>query len=106
MKLEEYHASRFPIEFKKKIAVVSCGSIAGRKEGEGPISSYIDEVTDDPLLGEASFEKAESPLCKKAPGTALDKAGINDRAIDILLAGELMNQCTAAGYGLEDLDIP
>ena len=35
-------------------------AIAGKKEGEGPLSADFDRIIDDDLFGEESWEKAES----------------------------------------------
>lgn len=97
---------RTPIVFKKHIRVLSSGCVAGKKESEGPLANLIDECFIDPLIGEKSFEKAESLMCKRALTYALSKGGIDESAVDLLLAGDLMNQCTSSGYGLADFDIP
>ena len=106
MNLTEYISSRTPMIFKKRIRVIASGCVGGKKEMEGPLNSYLDRSFDDPLINEKSFEKAESMLCKYALESALEKAGLNDSAIDILFAGDLLNQCSSSGYGLEDFDIP
>lgn len=106
MNLTEYISSRTPMIFKKRIRVISSGCVGGKKEKEGPLGSYLDRSFDDPLVNEKSFEKAESMLCKHALDSALGKANLQDSSIDILFAGDLLNQCSSSGYGLEDFDIP
>ena len=54
------------ISFKQPPKVTSYASIVGQKEGEGPLGSYFDEITQDPLLGKSSWEEAESELQKRA----------------------------------------
>ena len=106
MKLCEYSSERGIMKFRRKIRIASCGCIGGKKEGEGPLSRYFDEIRDDPLSKENSFEKAEASLCRDALRYALDKSGLCDGSIDVLLAGDLLNQCSGTGYGLEEFDIP
>lgn len=106
MRISEYNANRGKIRFKKKIRILSSGAIAGKTEGEGPLANYFDEICNDPLFGEKTFEKAESLMCTKALRTALSKAMITEDALDFILAGDLMNQCTGSTYGLSDYDVP
>ncbi len=106
MKLSEYCALRAPIKFSRKIRIISTAGVGGKKEREGPLGKYLDESYDDALLGEDSFEKAESKLCENAMNLALSKAGIADTGVDVLFAGDLLNQCAGSGYGLEQFDIP
>lgn len=106
MNLCDYTSKRAILRFKRKIRLISCGCVGGKKEKEGPLGKYLDESFEDPLANEKSFEKAESALCRSALAHALGKAGLSDSAIDILLAGDLLNQCSGSGYGLEDFDIP
>ena len=106
MEFCEYKANRNKIVFTKKIRILSGGTVAGKKESEGPLKDYFDETFEDALFGEKSFERAESLMCKKAMKYALSKANITEECIDFIIAGDLMNQCTGAGYGLADYDIP
>ena len=101
-----YNGKRTPLTFTKRIRVLTAGCVGGKKESEGPVASFIDECFSDPLIGEKSFEKAESVMCKRALTNALSKVSIDESCIDLLLAGDLMNQCTSSGYGLADFDIP
>ncbi len=106
MKLCEYSSMRAPIKFKRKIRIISASCVGGKKESKGPLGKFLDESYDDPLLGENSFEKAESKLCENAMNFALEKSGLSDINIDVLFAGDLLNQCAGSGYGLEKFDIP
>ena len=106
MVISDYTSPKEILYFKKKIRIVSAGCTGGKKESEGPLADYLDEVFENPLANETSFEKAESILCKTALKKALEKASLTEKNIDILLAGDLLNQCSSSGYGLEDFDIP
>lgn len=106
MKIENYVSAKAPIRFKKKIRIVATGTVVGKKESEGPLAQYFDRTFDDALCGEKSFEKAESMLCGNALEITLGKAGIKESAIDVLLGGDLLNQCCGSGYGLANFDIP
>lgn len=86
-------------------SIISYAGIAGKKESEGPLADYFDEVYLDIKLGESSFEKAESKFQSIAVDTALQKANLTPADIDILFAGDLLNQCVGSSFGLRDLNI-
>ncbi len=94
------------ITFGKPPIILETAAIAGVKEGQGPIAESFDVVLDDDTLGEKSWEKSESKLQEKAALTALDKAGLAPSDINYVLAGDLLNQCAGAHYGMRDLKIP
>ena len=83
---------RHTVKIEKPVYIISAASYAGKKEGEGPLGKYFDFVAKDIMLGEKSWEKAESMFFKKAFETALQKAEKNFDDIDYLLAGDLLNQ--------------
>ena len=94
------------IVFENKPTILSYGSVVGKKEHEGPLSSEFDSYTIDSFFGEKTFEKAESKLQKTAVQTALDKAGLKDSDIDNIFAGDLLNQCIGSSFGLREFGIP
>ena len=51
-------------------------------------------------------EQAESALHGEAVRRALDEARLQPRQIDLLLAGDLLNQCMATTFGVRPLHIP
>ncbi|MBE6781506.1 MAG: hypothetical protein E7540_02140 [Ruminococcaceae bacterium] len=92
--------------FDKKISIISSAGVVGPKEGQGPLAEYFDKCFDDSILGQDSWEKAESMLQKSAVETALKKCNKTSDDIDLIFAGDLLNQCTASSFGLMDLSIP
>lgn len=87
-------------------SIIAYAAIVGKKEGQGPLSPYFDVIANDTSMGESTWEKAESRFQKDAVNTALDKASLSTADIDILFAGDLLNQCIASSFGLRDLNIP
>ena len=75
-------------------ALVSSAAVVGRKEGEGPLADSFDRIIRDPYAGQKSWEKAESELQKQAVTLALQKANLPANEIDVMLSGDLINQCT------------
>lgn len=100
------HIGKQTVKFGIPPVIINTASIVGKKEGEGPLNDYFDNVLDDDKWGEESWEKAESKLQKETTLTALKKAGLSLSDIDYALAGDLLNQCVGAHYGMRDLDIP
>ena len=87
-------------------ALVSSAAVVGRKEGEGPLADSFDRIIRDPYAGQKSWEKAESELQKQAVTLALQKANLPANEIDVMLSGDLINQCTPSCYAAAPLGIP
>ena len=94
------------ITFAGPISILSCASIAGKKEGEGPLGKQLDAVFEDTHLGMDTWEQAESALQKEALTRALDKTGLAKNQLQYLFAGDLLNQNIASTFGLRDMDVP
>ena len=86
--------------------VVSWASIAGRKEHEGPYGERFDQILEDELNGETSFESAERKMLETAVTLCARKAGCAMEQVQMLLAGDLLNQIVSAGYAARNLQIP
>ena len=92
--------------FNNPPVILGTGTVAGKKEGEGPIGSYFDVISEDNVLGEKTWEKAESKMQKEAVVKAVSKSGKSLSDIDTIFAGDLLNQCIGSSYGLRELEIP
>ena len=66
----------------------------------------FDSFSDDCRFGESTFEKAESRLQKIAFEAALRRAAINESDINIVFAGDLLNQCIGSSFNLRATGIP
>lgn len=88
-------------------ALVSAASVVGCKESEGPLGGCFDshDYTDD-RFGQDTWEKAESEMQRRALSLALDKGKVKPDAVDLLFAGDLLNQCVGSAYGLLEFGIP
>ena len=94
------------ITFNNDTSIISYAGIVGPKEKQGPLGECFDYCFSDSYFGEDSWEKAESKLLKTAVITALDKGKLEPSDIDIIFAGDLLNQCVASSLGIIDLKIP
>ncbi|MEG2074274.1 MAG: stage V sporulation protein AD [Angelakisella sp.] len=86
--------------------LLSWSAVGGAMEGQGPCGGGFDLIDEDSYFGEASWEKAESKMQKEAVSRAIEKAGLKTDDIQVLFAGDLLNQCISSTYGLRDFAIP
>ena len=94
------------IRFQNPPTILATASVAGKKEGEGPLAQYFDKIMSDAEWGEASWEKTESKMQKTALCRAVEKAKVDLSKLDYLLAGDLLNQCTSSTFAFRDFGVP
>lgn len=92
--------------FQNPPVVLAAASIAGAREGEGPLGKTFDQVVLDPYYGEKTWEKAEQRMLQDTMQKALEKAGLQAQDIDFMLAGDLLNQIISANFTARALNIP
>ena len=68
-------------------------SITGPKEGAGPLGKSFDLVAADTHFGQHTWELAEAELQKQTIALAVKKSDLQLRDLDLLMAGDLLNQC-------------
>ncbi len=94
------------IRFEKPPYILSYASIAGKKEGEGPLGTLFDKVEEDAFLGKNTWEEAESEFQNRSSSLAIQKAGLKQEDIRYVFAGDLLGQGIASTFGVMDLSIP
>lgn len=94
------------VKFDNPPSILECSSIVGPKESEGPLCKYFDQTLDDEFWGEKSWEKAESKIIKENVANLILKSGVSSNDIDLVIAGDLLNQCISSSFGLRDSNIP
>jgi stage V sporulation protein AD len=92
--------------FDKPPRVQGAATVVGPKEGLGPFGLDFDKVHQDVRAGENSFERGERRMFLEAAQLAMQKAGVTDREVDFLLAGDLLNQIISSGFVARELNIP
>ena len=97
---------RYTIEFDENIAVTGYGSTACKKEAEGPLGGNFDKIIYDYYASMKTYEQAESVFQQEAFEFALKRSGKTAQDIDIIFAGDLLNQCISSSYGLKVFGIP
>lgn len=94
------------LTLKNPCKISATYSIVGQKEIEGPLGGYYDEYCKDNRFGKSSWEKSESEMQRRALNGAIKKSGYNIDDLDLLLAGDLLNQCVGSAYGLSGFGVP
>lgn len=90
--------------FKNKPVIIGSYSIVGPKEGKGNFGPYFNYVMKDDSFGEKSYEKAEMKMLKTAIVGAIEDAKIKASDVNLLLAGDLLNQIISSSYAARDFD--
>ncbi len=88
------------------VSVKAAAGVGGHKEAEGPLGSCFDMTYTDDRRGQDSWEKAEGIMQNDAARFAIEKSGIQKNDIDLMLAGDLLNQCMSSTLGLRSMGIP
>lgn len=94
------------ITFSEPVRVLSHAAVAGREEFRGPLGPLFDYHDESDRFGAATWEKAEGALGGMALNLALKRAQLSHTALDLLLAGDLQNQCVASSGGLCGFGVP
>lgn len=94
------------ISFDKPPFIIEGASIVGQKEGDGPLGKLFDVVEQDPMLGQETWEEAESLLQKEAIQKLLFKAGMSKEEIRYIFGGDLLGQLIATTFGILEFEVP
>lgn len=97
---------RQTLAFQNPPVITGTASVVGPKEGDGPLGRSFDVVKQDSILGEMTWEKAESCMMYEASLLAVKKAGLAVDEVDLFLGGDLLNQIICCNFTARDLSIP
>lgn len=101
-----FQCGKQSVKIPVPVYIRASASVAGTKEGEGPLGSLFDVVGQDDLFGCETWEEAESTLQKEAVTLAMGKAKMSKEEIRYLFAGDLLGQAIATSFGLSRFKIP
>ena len=93
-------------QFSLPPRILSQGAVGGRREAAGPLGGELDQTFQDTSLGKVTWEQAEAALQGEALSLALGKARLAPEDLDLVLAGDLLNQCVSSTFGLLSFQIP
>ena len=94
------------VHLPNRPGIVSWASVAGQKEKDGPYGHLFDVILKDELAGEQSFEAAERSMLETAVRHCASQTGGSLGRVQMLLAGDLLNQIISAGFAARNLGIP
>ena len=94
------------IRFERPPRILQAASVVGPKEAEGPFGSLFDEIDPDGKCGQDNWEQAESELQKRAVKKVIEKAHLLPKQIRYVFAGDLLGQCIASSFGINELNCP
>lgn len=89
-----------------KAHIVESASVVGDREHGGPIGQCFDMYDPTDKFGQKTWEMAESEMQRRALNLAIKKSGKQESDLEAIFAGDLLNQCVGAAYGLMDFPSP
>lgn len=92
--------------FNGDIGIIGQAASCGPREGKSPVADAFDKIYANLHLDADSFEKAEQKMQEITARQAIAKSGLTAADIDILFAGDLLNQITPSGFTARSLKIP
>ena len=94
------------IILKKQPKIIGSYTIVGPKEGDGNFGGYFDYVMKDDSFGEKTYEKAERKMLESAITGVIEKAKLLPKDVDIMIAGDLLNQIVSSSYAARAFQFP
>ena len=94
------------LRFSRPPRVESFANIGAKLEGQGPLADYFDELSEDSFFGEKTWEKGEARMQKRVLSRALEKATSRPEELDLIFAGDLLNQCIGTSFALREFGVP
>ena len=91
----------------RNVYLDNASTVSGPYEAKGPLSKNFDKkYTEDLYCKEKSFEKAEIRLLEDSIKILLKKTKLTSKDIDLVIAGDLLNQIASSCYGALNLKSP
>ncbi len=81
-------------------------TIVGPYENNGPLNEYYDDYYDDLYCEAESWDQAEVKILSESMKKVLRKNKMTKENIDVVIAGDLLNQVSASCYAANELHRP
>ena len=94
------------IKFATPPTLLSFSAVGGYEERRGPLGDRFDLTDPTEKFGQKTWECAEAEMSRLALNIALGKLGISHTELDLIVAGDLQNQCVASAIGLSSFGVP
>lgn len=89
-----------------EVKILGSATAVGPLEGEGPLKNDFDVIHEDLHIGQDTWEKAERKLLEEAFDLAIKKSGVPKDKINLMVAGDLLNQIISASFSANYLQLP
>lgn len=90
----------------REVRFLSRAAVGGGEEEAGRLGDAFDFIDPTDRFGQKTWELAEAEMARVALNIALRKAELSHEDIDLVISGDLQNQCVASSIGLESFGIP
>lgn len=94
------------LAFDRPPSLLGRAAVGGKREAQGPLGADFDKTFGDTSLGMDTWEQAEAQLQKEAVALALARAGLGPEDLDLIFAGDLLNQCISSTFGVMGYQVP
>jgi len=85
---------------------ISWCAVGGYEEKCGPLGEAFDLCDESDTFGQKTWEMAEGEMGRCALNLALSKCSLSHESLELLVAGDLQNQCVASSVGLDSFGSP
>lgn len=104
--MAQYKRGRQSFAFDTPPVITTWASVAGKKEAEGPLGYSFDHTVQDTLFGQKTWELAEKRMQQLALRKLAEKAGLKMTDLELVLSGDLLNQCVGSSFSVRNTGIP
>ncbi len=104
--MAENKRGRSSFVLQRAPVITAWASVAGKKESEGPLGHTFDKTSQDTYFGQKSWELAEKAMQESALRLLLEKGKIQRQELDLVLSGDLLNQCMGSAFTMRNTLTP
>ena len=104
--MENQYAGKQSFRLNQPVVIQGWCSVAGKKEGEGPLGNHFTKIISDSYTNQKTWEQSESQLQKLALQTLLEKTQHKRDEIGVVISGDLLNQCISSSSSLSNMNLP
>lgn len=97
---------KYTYQLDSKVYIPYVSSICGTFEANGNLRTFVDNVMQDDLWGCKTHEMAEIKMQKHIISQCLERANINDKALDCIIGGDLINQIVPTSFSAREFETP
>lgn len=94
------------LKFSTPPTFLSFSAVGGYEERRGPLGERFDITDPEERFGQRTWEEAEGEMSRLALNMSLSKVGMPHTDLEVIVAGDLQNQCVASSLGLSSFGVP